>query len=120
MDSVIEIKGVKFLGAHVSGVDMNELRNLGDDLKTKLGEGVILLISDKDGKVSMVAMATDGAVKSGAHAGNLISRSHRSSEAAVADVRTWHRPVVRMLQRSMRRSQPLLQLSRRRSSDDLS
>ena len=74
MDSVIEIKGVKFLGAHVSGVDMNELRNLGDDLKTKLGEGVILLISDKDGKVSMVAMATDGAVKSGAHAGNLIKQ----------------------------------------------
>ncbi|MEE1377129.1 MAG: DHHA1 domain-containing protein, partial [Oribacterium sp.] len=74
MDSVVEIKGVKFLGAHVSGVDMNELRNLGDDLKTKLGEGVILLISDKDGKVSMVAMATDGAVKSGAHAGNLIKQ----------------------------------------------
>ena len=74
MDSVVEIKGVKFLGAHVSGVDMNELRNLGDDLKAKLGEGVILLISDKDGKVSMVAMATDGAVKSGAHAGNLIKQ----------------------------------------------
>ena len=74
MDSVVEIKGVKFLGAHVSGVDMNELRNLGDDLKTKLGEGVILLISDKGGKVSMVAMATDGAVKSGAHAGNLIKQ----------------------------------------------
>ena len=72
MDSVVEIKGVKFLGAH--GVDMNELRNLGDDLKAKLGEGVILLISDKDGKVSMVAMATDGAVKSGAHAGNLIKQ----------------------------------------------
>ena len=74
MDSVVEIKGVKFLGAHVSGVDMNELRNLGDDLKAKLGEGLILLISDKDGKVSMVAMATDGAVKSGAHAGNLIKQ----------------------------------------------
>ena len=74
MDSVVEIKGVKFLGAHVSGVDMNELRNLGDDLKAKLGEGVILLISDKDGKVSMVAMATDGAVKNGAHAGNLIKQ----------------------------------------------
>ncbi len=75
MDNVIDIKGVKFLGAHVSGVDMNELRTLGDDLKTKLGEGVILLISDKDGKVSMVAMATDGAVKNGAHAGNLIRQA---------------------------------------------
>ena len=74
MDQTVEINGVKFLAAHVSGVDMNELRNLGDDLKTKLGEGVVLLISDQDGKVSMVAMATDAALKKGAHAGNLIKQ----------------------------------------------
>lgn len=72
MNNVSEIKGVNYLGAHVSGVDMNQLRDLGDDLKTKLGEGVILLISDQDGKVSMVAMATDAAQAAGAHAGNLI------------------------------------------------
>ncbi|MCR5008561.1 MAG: alanine--tRNA ligase, partial [Oribacterium sp.] len=72
MDNVTDINGVKFLAAHVAGVDMNELRNLGDDLKAKLGDGVVLLISDKEGKVSMVAMATDAAVKAGAHAGNLI------------------------------------------------
>ncbi|MDE6964459.1 MAG: hypothetical protein K2P30_12625, partial [Lachnospiraceae bacterium] len=41
-------------------------------LKTKLGEGVILLVSDKDGKVNMVAMATEEAMGRGAHAGNLI------------------------------------------------
>ncbi len=74
MDNVTEVNGIKFLAAHVAGVDMNELRNLGDDLKVKLGEGVVLLISDKDGKVSMVAMATDAAVKAGAHAGNLIKQ----------------------------------------------
>jgi alanyl-tRNA synthetase len=74
MDQTVEINGVKFLAAHVSGVDMNELRNLGDDLKTKLGDGVVLLISDQDGKVSMVAMATDAALKKGAHAGNLIKQ----------------------------------------------
>jgi alanyl-tRNA synthetase len=72
MDNVTDVNGVKFLAAHVSGVDMNELRNLGDDLKAKLGEGVVLLISDKDGKVSVVSMATDAAIKAGAHAGNLI------------------------------------------------
>ncbi len=74
MDNVTELNGVKVLAAHVSGVDMNELRNLGDDLKQKLGEGVVVLISDKDGKVSMIAMATDGALKKGAHAGNLIKQ----------------------------------------------
>ncbi|MCR5634066.1 MAG: alanine--tRNA ligase, partial [Lachnospiraceae bacterium] len=72
MDNVKEVKGVKFLAAKMSGVDMNKLRDLGDDLKVKLGEGVVLLLSDCDGKVSMVAMATDGAVAQGAHAGNII------------------------------------------------
>ncbi|MBP3459012.1 MAG: alanine--tRNA ligase [Lachnospiraceae bacterium] len=72
MDQVTEVKGVKLLAAKVSGVDMNGLRDLGDQLKEKLGDGVILLASDLEGKVSLVAMATDGAMAKGAHAGNLI------------------------------------------------
>ncbi len=72
MDQVVEVKGVKLLAAKVSGVDMNGLRDLGDQLKAKLKEGVIVLISDMDGRVNMVAMATDEALKNGAHAGNLI------------------------------------------------
>ena len=51
---------------------MNGLRDLGDQLKEKLGEGVIVLASVTDGKVSLLAMATDEAQKKGAHAGNLI------------------------------------------------
>jgi alanyl-tRNA synthetase len=72
MDQVVEVKGVKLLATSVSGVDMNGLRDLGDQLKTKLGEGVVVLASDCDGKVNLIAMATDGAQKAGAHAGNLI------------------------------------------------
>ena len=72
MDNVKEVKGMKLLAAKVAGVDMNGLRDLGDSLKEKLGEGVIVLLSECGGKVNMVAMATDGAVKKGAHAGNLI------------------------------------------------
>lgn len=72
MDQVTEVKGVKLLAAKVSGVDMNGLRDLGDQLKEKLGEGVVVLASDADGKVNLVAMATEGAMKKGAHAGNLI------------------------------------------------
>lgn len=71
-NQVSEVKGVKLLATSVSGVDMNGLRDLGDQLKTKIGEGVIVLISDCDGKVNMVAMATEGAIAKGAHAGNLI------------------------------------------------
>lgn len=72
MDKAVDVGGVKLLAAKVPGVDMNGLRELGDSLKEKLGEGVIVLISDNGGKVCMIAMATDGAMAKGAHAGNLI------------------------------------------------
>lgn len=72
MDQVTEVKGVKLLASSVAGVDMNGLRDLGDQLKEKLGEGVVVLASDCDGKVNLVAMATEEAMKKGAHAGNLI------------------------------------------------
>lgn len=72
MDKVVEIGGVKVLSVEIPDTDGNELRNLGDELKNKLGEGLIFLASAKDGKVNLVAMATDGAVKAGVHAGNLI------------------------------------------------
>ena len=72
MDQVQEVKGVKVLAVRADGVDMNGLRNLGDQLKEKLGEGVIVIASVLDGKVNLMATATDGVQKAGAHAGNLI------------------------------------------------
>ena len=72
MDQVTEVKGMKLLAASVAGVDMNGLRDLGDSLKEKLGSGVVVLASDCDGKVNLIVMATDDAIKAGAHAGNLI------------------------------------------------
>lgn len=72
MDQVKEVKGVKLLAAQLDGIDMNGLRDLGDQFKAKMGEGVVVLASGNDGKVSLMATATDGAVKQGAHAGNLV------------------------------------------------
>ena len=72
MSQVQEVNGVKVLASKVVGVDMNGLRGLGDQLKDKLGEGVVLIASEMDGKVNLMATATDGAQKKGAHAGNLI------------------------------------------------
>ena len=72
MNQVQDVKGVPFIAAAVPGVDMNELRNLGDELKSKLAGGVVLLISDKDQKVNLMAMASDEAIAKGAHAGNLV------------------------------------------------
>ena len=43
MDQVVEVKGIRLLAAKVEGVDMNGLRDLGDQLKEKIGEGVVVL-----------------------------------------------------------------------------
>ena len=72
MNQIVDVKGVKLLAAKVEGVDMNGLRDLGDQLKEKIGEGVVVLAAVNGGKVNLLAMATDAAQKVGAHAGNLI------------------------------------------------
>jgi len=71
-NQVVEVNGVKLLATKVEGVDMNGLRDLGDQLKEKLGDGVIVIASASDGKVNLMATATKGAIDKGAHAGNLI------------------------------------------------
>ncbi len=72
MDQVVEVNGVKLLAAAVEDVDMNGLRDLGDQLKEKMGQGVVVIASSANDKVSLIAMATDDAMAKGAHAGNLI------------------------------------------------
>ena len=82
MNQVKEIGGVKLLAAKLENVDMNGLRELGDQLKEKLGEGIVVLASAMDGKVSLMATATDGAQKKGAHAGNRRSCGRRRRRPA--------------------------------------
>ena len=72
MNQVKEVNGVKLLATAIEDVDMNGLRDLGDQLKEKLGEGVVVIASSASGKVNLIAMATDEAMAKGAHAGNLI------------------------------------------------
>lgn len=72
MSQVEEVNGVHVLAISVDGIDMNGLRDLGDQLKEKLGEGVVVIASHADGKVNLMATVTDGAQKKGVHAGNLI------------------------------------------------
>ena len=72
MNQIREVKGVKLLAAKVEGVEAGALRDLGDQLKDKIGEGVVVLAAVNGGKVNLLAMATEGAQKAGAHAGNLI------------------------------------------------
>ena len=73
-DSVVEIGDVKVLPMAVQGIDPNALRTLGDDYKAKLGKAVIIMASDLGDKVSLIVMASDDAVSSGVHAGNIIKK----------------------------------------------
>ena len=70
-----EVNGVKVVCAVVENTSANDLKTMGDELKNRLGEAVVVLASAVDGKVSLVAMATKGAVDKGAHAGNVIKEA---------------------------------------------
>ncbi len=72
MDEVKEVNGVKLLTVNPDGLDMDGLRDLSDELKAKITDGVVVLLSELDGKVNVVVTATDGAIKKGVHSGNII------------------------------------------------
>ncbi|MCR5057834.1 MAG: alanine--tRNA ligase [Clostridiales bacterium] len=72
LEQTEDVKGVKLLAAKLDNVEMGALRDLGDQLKDKIGDGVVALLSSCGEKANIVIMATDSAVKAGAHAGNLI------------------------------------------------
>ena len=72
LKNVIQINEISILTSEIENLDMNGLRDLGDSMKDQMGESIVVLVSNQDGKVNLIAMATEGAVKKGGHAGNLI------------------------------------------------
>ena len=72
LNNVIKVKDVNLLTVKLENTDMDALRNLGDSLKEKIDNAVIVLAAVNDGKVNLIAMASDEAIKHGAHAGNII------------------------------------------------
>ena len=70
----VKVGDTSILSLALSGADVASMRNLGDDYKAKLGNSVIIMASDADGKVSLLVMASDDAVASGIHAGNIIKK----------------------------------------------
>ncbi|MGI4757557.1 MAG: alanine--tRNA ligase [Janthinobacterium lividum] len=58
-DSAVEVKGVKVLAQKVSGLDRNQMRQLVDTLRARLGSGVVVLgAATEDGKVALIAAVT--------------------------------------------------------------
>ena len=76
-----EYNGIKAIFQKTNGLDMNALRGIGDDLKAKAlsndkaAAAVFVLFGEAEGKAFLVSMATEGAVKRGFSAGNLIKAS---------------------------------------------
>ncbi len=67
----VNIKGIDVAAAQVKGLDMNALRNMGDQIKDKL-DGIIVLASGEGNKCNFVVMCSDNAVKAGANAGQIV------------------------------------------------
>ena len=74
MGSVVKEGDLSILPVSLTDVDMNELRNLGDEFKAKLGKSVVILASAAGEKVNLLVMASDDAVKTGIHAGNIVKK----------------------------------------------
>ncbi|MBL8708175.1 MAG: alanine--tRNA ligase [Rhodospirillaceae bacterium] len=59
---IVEVAGVKFSGRVLDGVPAKELKGMADELKKKLGSGVVALVATADGKASIVVGVTDDLV----------------------------------------------------------
>ncbi len=70
--SKVDVEGVSLITYRVDNMDMNSLRNLGDEIRNRLGQGVIVLASIIDGKIFFVGMVTKDLNEKGIHAGNII------------------------------------------------
>lgn len=72
---VQEVEGVQKLAAEVKIKDMNQLRQMMDQLKQKITSGIILLAAENKGKVILIAGVSEELVQQGFHAGELISQA---------------------------------------------
>ncbi|TBL81861.1 alanine--tRNA ligase [Paenibacillus thalictri] len=71
-DQVKQAGEVSLLAAQVNAADMDSLRNIMDQMKTKLGSGIIVLGAAVEDKVNLVAGVTPDLVSKGYHAGKII------------------------------------------------
>lgn len=66
------INNINVISVKVDNSNMNDLRNLGDQIKQKIQSGIIVLATTIDNKVNLLVMITDDIIKIGGHAGKLI------------------------------------------------
>jgi alanyl-tRNA synthetase len=74
LNKIQTIQGVKVLIAEVKAEDVNEMRDLSDMMKDRMGSGIVVFGKADTDKANLIATATKDIVKKGFHAGQLIKQ----------------------------------------------
>ena len=67
-----QVQGVNVLAAQVDVAGVDNLREMADWYRDKVGSGVAVLATVINGKPVIIATVTDDLIKRGLHAGNLV------------------------------------------------
>ncbi len=106
------INGIKLAARKLDGIPAKDLKGMADDIKKQIGSGVVALVSDAEGKASLVIAVTEDLAPK-VSAVDLV----RAGAAALGGKRrravpTWRRPAARISVVSTKRSRPLNRRSR--------
>ncbi len=71
LSNKVDIDGVSLLAVKLDDLDIKSLRNLNDQIKSKLDSGILVLASVIDGKISLITSVTKDLIPK-YHAGNLM------------------------------------------------
>ena len=71
-DAAREVAGTRVLALQVDAANVDEMRRLADDLRNKLGSGVVVLGAIINDKPMLIAAATPDVVQRGVHAGHIV------------------------------------------------
>lgn len=73
------------------GMDMDTLRETADNLRDKLGSGVVVLANVVDDKVNFVVTATKDVLDKGIHSGNIVREVAKIAGGKVEEDLIWHK-----------------------------
>lgn len=72
LDNVYEKNGVKLVTSIIEGANTGDLRNLSDDIKSKVSDSIIILAAVDGDKGNMIVSVSDTLLDKGYHAGKII------------------------------------------------
>ncbi|TJX68675.1 alanine--tRNA ligase [Soehngenia saccharolytica] len=74
INSSINLNGLNLIIHDCDKMDVQDMRELGDAIKSRIDNGIIFLTSQDEGKITFISMATNDAVEKGVNVGLLVKR----------------------------------------------